>query len=255
MENGSTTDQQINKIAEGRESLMGSLSRRKPWKAANPGAMGSKKKRNRPPDDRHPNFQPITALPLIASLIDGHVQDAQELLASLERARAEPHLLDDATLDRLLTLHGKILNDAWIFDEQLQRWQQERLSEPQRQEVERLQQQLVRHREGSQRLLDLAHELKKGSIDAILRMSDEERGQAVLSGRLPSAQRKSPKAVACTAEQLHIASLIDARVRELTRAGLPDDVTFFASMADFIHHLRENDRARCRQRPPRPPKM
>lgn len=37
-----------------------------------------------------------------------------------------------------------------------------------------------------------------------------------------------------TAEQLHKASLIDANMRELTRAGERDEMALFAGMADFL---------------------
>ena len=56
-------------------------------------------------DDPAPNWQPITALPLIASLIDGELADGQEHYATLLSVRDRPYVLDDATVERSIKLH------------------------------------------------------------------------------------------------------------------------------------------------------
>ena len=43
-------------------------------------------------DDPAPNWQPITALPLIASLLDGELADGQEHHASLLAVRDRPYV-------------------------------------------------------------------------------------------------------------------------------------------------------------------
>ncbi len=53
-------------------------------------------------DDPTPHWQPITALPLIASLIDGELADGQEHHASLLAVRDRLYVLDDATVERSL---------------------------------------------------------------------------------------------------------------------------------------------------------
>lgn len=53
------------------------------------------------PPSEQPNWQPLSQLPLIASLIDGGVAEATAQRQILTEARAQPHLLDDATLDRV----------------------------------------------------------------------------------------------------------------------------------------------------------
>jgi len=43
-------------------------------------------------DDPTPNWQPLTALPLIASLIDGELADGQEHHATLLSVRDRPYM-------------------------------------------------------------------------------------------------------------------------------------------------------------------
>jgi len=56
-------------------------------------------------DDPAPHGQPLAALPLIASLLDGERADGQEHQATLRSVRDRPHVLDDATVERSIQLH------------------------------------------------------------------------------------------------------------------------------------------------------
>lgn len=76
-------------------------------------------------DDPTPHWQPITALPLIASLIDGELADGQEHHATLLSVRDRPHVLDDATIERSITLHTGQRDFLGVFVEQLARWRHE----------------------------------------------------------------------------------------------------------------------------------
>ena len=49
-------------------------------------------------NDPAPHWQPLTALPLIASLIDGVLADGEEHHATLLSVRDQPYVLDDATV-------------------------------------------------------------------------------------------------------------------------------------------------------------
>jgi hypothetical protein len=53
------------------------------------------------PEDRVPQWHPISALPMIAQALDGMVESAEEVLQSLEQARPRPHVLDDYTIGRV----------------------------------------------------------------------------------------------------------------------------------------------------------
>lgn len=76
----------------------------------------------------HPNWQPITQLPLIASLIDGRLESAAEQYQTLQPARTRPHVLDDYTVGRVITVFTTQRDDLWLFEEQLRRWQAQDLT-------------------------------------------------------------------------------------------------------------------------------
>ncbi len=141
--------------------------------------------------EQEQNFYPISEIGFIGSLIDERVHDFDQLRRDLSRAQDQPHMLDDATVDRIHLVHTESLELASSFDNQLDRWSGlGTLTPGQRAEVSRLQQQMVRYRDGCQHIIAMAEGLKKDTIDAILRMSDEEVGRAVLSGELPVPGRK-----------------------------------------------------------------
>lgn len=131
-----------------------------------------------------PQWHPITMMPTIAMAVDNQVESLEEGYDNLNEARDKPHVLNDAIVDRAIKIHTEILDDAWVFEEQLARWENEALTEVQRKEIGRLTDQMVKYRELCEKVLVLAQELKKGTIDSILRMSDEEVAMAVMMGKL-----------------------------------------------------------------------
>ena len=50
------------------------------------------------------NWQSIGKMPLIASMIDGALDDTRDHTETLTKARTRPHVLDDATIDRVRAL-------------------------------------------------------------------------------------------------------------------------------------------------------
>jgi hypothetical protein len=75
-----------------------------------------------PRPQQQPNWQPISQLPLIAHMIDGMTDSAEEQLVNLQQAEAQPHLLDNATVDRLIRVYTEQKNDLWLYEEQFARW-------------------------------------------------------------------------------------------------------------------------------------
>ena len=127
-------------------------------------------------DDPVPNWQPLTALPLIASLIDGELADGQEHHASLLAVRDRPYVLDDATVERSIKLHTEQRDFLGVFAEQLARWRHEHPTDAQRRELDRLEGQLERLRAVLSAILELAEELQQGTIERVLAKSDLELG-------------------------------------------------------------------------------
>jgi hypothetical protein len=86
-----------------------------------------------------PNWQPISMLATIASLIDGGLVDAREHYSTLLKARPKPYVLDDATIAHTRRVKGEGLEWCDVYDRQLRRWSSERVTDAQRREVARLQ--------------------------------------------------------------------------------------------------------------------
>lgn len=138
--------------------------------------MSKKKKGTRQPGQQQPQWRPISFLPTLAQHIDGMLEADVEQYETLLLAKDKPHVLDDYTVNRVKQVFTTQAKDFHLFDEQLQRWLAGETTEAQHQEVERLAGQMQKIRENNTKVLALADELGKGTIDKIMAKSDEELG-------------------------------------------------------------------------------
>ncbi len=99
-----------------------------------------------PKPKQEPTWQPLSQLPMIASMIDGMTDSAEEQLVNLQQAEEQPHDLDNATLDRLTRVYTEQQGDLWLYEEQLARWRQQSWAAGQQAEIVRLDQRLARLR-------------------------------------------------------------------------------------------------------------
>lgn len=129
------------------------------------------------------NWQPIESLPLIGSMVDGLLDEAERQYANLAACRSKPHVLDDYTVDRVLKVYSDQEEDVDLYEEQLARWSKLNLASTQRREVDRLSAHIPAIRERIAEILTLAKELKQGTIETILAKSDYELGLDVLLGK------------------------------------------------------------------------
>jgi len=137
------------------------------------------------PQQHRPNWQPISTLPKLASMIDDMLESAQDVYHSLQQAQPYgPHVLDDHTVGRVQQVYTTQLNDFWIYEEQLARWKNDAPSSVQQQELARLTTQLATLRHVLTSCLALADKLKDATIEKILQKSDSEVALDVLSGKL-----------------------------------------------------------------------
>ena len=138
-----------------------------------------------------PRWHSIASLPLIARVIDGQLEAAEEQHRLLLQAR--PGSLDNAIVEHVVRVYTEEVDLFAVFHEQLDRWCSGPLKVAQRQEVERLRGQLARNREVDAAILTLADTLKVTTIDAILAKSDLELGLDVLTGQSPLFPRRRPQ--------------------------------------------------------------
>jgi hypothetical protein len=141
-------------------------------------------KQSKKQQDEMPNWQPLSMMPTIASIIDGEVENFEDLYKNLGEAKKKPHVMDDMIIDRAINNHRKYLKEAWVYDEQIARWKKEKLTEKQSREIERLTGQMIKYRKMCEEIIAVSEEIKKGTINRILEMSDEEVAIAVLTGKL-----------------------------------------------------------------------
>ena len=128
-----------------------------------------------------PNWQPITRLPLIASMIDEMLQDAQEQYKNLGEVRSKPWVLDDDTVNRVVKVYTEQRDDILgLYEEQLRRWEGLSLTAFQHAEIGRVRGQLESLRSVLTDILELAEDLKKGTIESQLAKDDTEVGLEAL---------------------------------------------------------------------------
>jgi hypothetical protein len=117
-------------------------------------------------------------------MIDGALRDTGDHMQPLTKARVRPHVLDDATIDRVERVHREQLAFVDIYAEQLRRWRAEGPAAGQQQELDRLEEQNNRLRQVTTDVLALAAELRERTIDRVMEQSDPDLGlQALLGGR------------------------------------------------------------------------
>ncbi len=128
-------------------------------------------------------------MPLITGMIDGALEDTREHMKTLAEARTRPHVLDNATIDRVERVHTEQLEFVDIYAQQISRWRTENLSKDQTRELDRMETQNGHLRAVTADVLALARELRKGTIERVLGMSDVELGlRTVLEHRPPNCR-------------------------------------------------------------------
>ena len=137
------------------------------------------------PTSERVNWQPISRMPLVASMIDDALSDTADHLQTLTKARAQPHVLDDATINRVERVHREQLQFVDIYAEQLRRWRDQGPSSAQRRELDGLDDKNRQLRQVTTEVLTLAAELRKGTIDRVMAMTDLELGLQALLGTPP----------------------------------------------------------------------
>ena len=141
------------------------------------------------PKTNQVNWQPISQMPLIASMITASLNDTRENLGTLTKAKDRPHVLDDATIDRVEQVHTEQMQYIDIYTRQIARWRTAKPSAIQAKELNRMENENQQLRDVTTDVLALAGELRKGTIERVLGMSDLELGLQTLL-RTQSPERR-----------------------------------------------------------------
>jgi hypothetical protein len=138
------------------------------------------------PNAHQVHWQPISQMLLISSMIDTAMNDTREHLGTLSKAKDRPHVLDDATIDRVEQVHTEQMEFVDIYTQQINRWRTEKPSASQARELDRMEKQNQQLRGVTAEVLALASELRKGTIERVSGMSNLELGLQYLLGRQSS---------------------------------------------------------------------
>ena len=103
----------------------------------------------------------------------------------LTQARIRPHVFDDATLDRVDQVYREQQEWLAVCEEQLRRWRQDHPTPAEEREIGRLAEEIERLKPIVAEILALSAEIRTGTIDRIMEMSDAEIGLKALLGQLP----------------------------------------------------------------------
>ncbi|MGJ6969668.1 hypothetical protein ACSDR0_48105 [Streptosporangium sp. G11] len=135
---------------------------------------------------QEPTWQPISMLAMLTDHVQEGVAMAREQLATLEKGRSKPYVLDDATVARVKQVFTQTAEDNELFAEQGRRWAAMDLSAEQRRDVERYAALVEQMQTETTAILSLTDELAKQTIETVLAKSDLELGiEALLrDGRL-----------------------------------------------------------------------
>ena len=123
-----------------------------------------------------PNWQPVTAVAMMAGMLTEQLAANREQLELLERARREPWLLDDATVDRVKKVFGVQRDDMWLWEENGRRWQALDLDTATRAQVDGYMSLAARFATANTEVLALADEIAGGTISKVMAKSDLELG-------------------------------------------------------------------------------
>ena len=127
------------------------------------------------------NWQPISFLPQIAAMIDGMLDASRETFEPLRQIKVH----DDYTIKRIFEVTGQQVEDEWMYDEQLKIWAENSgLKAQQREEICRLQVQMVELKKVNRGILAIAENHKDKTIEKVLAKSDAELGLDFITGKL-----------------------------------------------------------------------
>ena len=123
---------------------------------------------------QQPHYHPIENLSLISQVIKESVTQAKDLTKVLKEAEHQPYVLDDTIMDRAVKQYKEGLEFVPIYREQLNRWQELKLTDSQATQVTELQKDVntmqVLYTDG----LAMAKKMGEFTIDKVMGMSDLE---------------------------------------------------------------------------------
>jgi len=124
--------------------------------------------------EEQPQWQPIEMLPVFEEMIEGIWESTVEQVHNLEQASHKPHVLDDATLSRLIKTFTEQKENHWLFETQFKLWLESEITPSQREHINDLVEQYAELKVATEQVLELAHSISQLTIDKVMAMDDVE---------------------------------------------------------------------------------
>ena len=118
-------------------------------------------------------------------MIDESMEHTEEQYKLFLKAENNPHILDDSTVNKALTLAEEDSIFIQVYKEQLNRWNKLNLTTIQQNRINRISEELEKYSILHEKYFALIKKISAGTIDKILVMEDGELALKVLSGELP----------------------------------------------------------------------
>lgn len=136
--------------------------------------------------NRRPILQPLSMLPMLASVVDGQLAELEKQLIALQGAHARPGSMDDTTTDHVLRVFGETKQLLPIYELQVAHWRTNcSPSAVQANQIAHLGEQLAKSIKVVNEILTLATEIKGQTIEGLMGIDDAAWGLAALEARPP----------------------------------------------------------------------
>ena len=129
------------------------------------------------------NWYALSFIPALAGQIEELIDVLEAQRKAFLPAKSKPHVLDDHTVNRALSLFQANSECIHLYQEQIDRWTREAQIELHRQALPLLNDKLSKARKLNVELIALVEELSKGTIDKVLAKDDIELALEFLSGK------------------------------------------------------------------------
>ena len=175
-----------------------------------------------------PQWQPISALPMIGTMIDGMFEATEEQYVLLHQAASRRGSLDDATVNHAKRVLGTQNDDLWLYEEQCQHWLASPLRVRERREVERLAALTNQIKGRTKELLILLDELSGDTIESLLSKSDLELG-------IEESERRIKTIKPANKSERHAQKIAKFVIGVMKRGGNDEDILkeMYPYMASF----------------------
>lgn len=135
-----------------------------------------------------PNLQPRSMIPTMVTLTNDMVSSSSKQLANFEKAKDQPHVLDNAIIVRSLKLYKEQKEQTKVFLNQCSIWRKEALTNIESAQVRAIEDNILLLVTLNHQILEILDYCKELTIDKILKKEGTDLSWDFFGGKPPYAQ-------------------------------------------------------------------